>query len=53
MDVFVPFQYSLPLGSAVKVVVGCDKIIKTCANKFCNAINFRGEPFVPNVDKVL
>lgn len=26
----------------------CDKRFITCCNKFNNAVNFRGEPFIPN-----
>lgn len=30
----------------VTLVAGCDKKFTTCCNKFGNAINFRGEPFI-------
>lgn len=29
---------------------GCDHTIATCAGRFANAINFRGEPFLPGND---
>jgi uncharacterized phage protein (TIGR02218 family) len=29
---------------------GCDHTITTCAGRFANAINFRGEPFLPGND---
>lgn len=29
---------------------GCDRTIATCAARFGNAVNFRGEPFVPGAD---
>lgn len=29
---------------------GCDHTITTCAERFANAINFRGEPFLPGND---
>ncbi|XVN40274.1 MAG: phage BR0599 family protein [Rickettsia endosymbiont of Argas persicus] len=32
----------------VKIIVGCDKNFITCCNKFNNAINFRGEPLIPD-----
>ncbi len=32
----------------VKIIAGCDKNFQTCCEKFDNAINFRGEPFVPD-----
>lgn len=34
----------------VMLVEGCDKTISTCAARFGNAINFRGEPFLPGND---
>lgn len=34
----------------VKIITGCDKNFITCCNKFNNAINFRGEPLIPNKD---
>ena len=29
------------------ITAGCDKNIETCINKFDNAINFRGESYIP------
>jgi hypothetical protein len=34
-------------------VAGCDKELDTCIARFNNAVNFRGEPFVPGTDKIL
>ncbi len=34
----------------VKIISGCDKNFITCCNKFNNAINFRGEPLIPEKD---
>lgn len=31
----------------IKLIPGCDKKFITCCKKFNNALNFRGEPFVP------
>ncbi|XVN43247.1 MAG: phage BR0599 family protein [Candidatus Rickettsia vulgarisii] len=33
-----------------KITAGCDKKFITCCNKFNNAVNFRGEPLIPNDD---
>lgn len=33
--------------------LGCNKSISDCSNRFNNAINFRGEPFLPGTDKAL
>jgi uncharacterized phage protein (TIGR02218 family) len=37
-------------GALVEVSEGCDKSIATCAGRFGNAANFRGEPFLPGID---
>lgn len=31
---------------------GCDRTLETCASRFANSVNFRGEPFVPGNDHV-
>ena len=37
-------------GALVELVEGCDKQLSTCATRFGNAVNFRGEPYLPGVD---
>lgn len=37
-------------GDLVEISEGCDKSIATCAGRFANAVNFRGEPFLPGID---
>lgn len=37
-------------GALVMLVEGCDKSFATCAARFANAANFRGEPFLPGID---
>jgi len=37
-------------GALVEVEEGCDKSIATCTARFGNAVNFRGEPFLPGID---
>jgi uncharacterized phage protein (TIGR02218 family) len=37
-------------GDLVELVEGCDKRLETCAGRFGNAVNFRGEPYLPGVD---
>lgn len=39
-------------GSKAELVEGCDKQIATCSARFANAINFRGEPYLPGMDYV-
>ena len=38
------------VGARVELIEGCDKSIATCAGRFANAVNFRGEPYLPGVD---
>lgn len=38
------------IGALVELVEGCDKSIATCAGRFANAANFRGEPYLPGID---
>jgi uncharacterized phage protein (TIGR02218 family) len=37
-------------GCKVELREGCDKRFETCASRFQNAINFRGEPHLPGAD---
>jgi uncharacterized phage protein (TIGR02218 family) len=39
-----------PVGALVELIEGCDKSIATCAGRFANAANFRGEPYLPGID---
>ncbi len=34
-------------GARIELIEGCDKRLETCAMRFANAINFRGEPYLP------
>ena len=37
-------------GGRVELIEGCDKRLATCAGRFGNALNFRGEPYLPGID---
>jgi uncharacterized phage protein (TIGR02218 family) len=37
-------------GDLVEIAEGCDKLLATCAGRFANAANFRGEPHLPGID---
>ena len=39
-------------GDLIELTQGCDKTIATCAGRFGNAANFRGEPHLPGIDLV-
>jgi uncharacterized phage protein (TIGR02218 family) len=45
-----PLLTPILAGARVALYEGCDKTIATCAARFGNAINFRGEPFLPGND---
>ena len=49
----LPMPNNVAVGDAFNAIAGCDKTIGTCASRFSNAVNFRGEPYVPGMDKML
>lgn len=42
--------FALEKGTLVEITEGCDKTLATCAGRFGNAANFRGEPLLPGID---
>ena len=38
------------IGDLVELVEGCDRMLATCAGRFGNVVNFRGEPHLPGID---
>lgn len=53
IELALPMPYAIAVGDTYSVHAGCDKLFSTCKVKFSNAINFRGEPHVPGIDKML
>ena len=45
-----PLVAGTPIGTRARLVQGCDHTVATCAARFGNAVNFRGEPFLPGND---
>jgi uncharacterized phage protein (TIGR02218 family) len=45
--------FAVEEGDSYSLQAGCDKTLPTCITRFNNALNFRGEPFVPGTDKML
>ena len=45
-----PPALAVAAGTLVEAIEGCDKSVATCAGRFDNALNFRGEPYLPGVD---
>lgn len=49
----LPMPYALQVGDTFTIIAGCAKRLQEdCKTKFNNVINFRGEPYVPGVDKL-
>lgn len=46
----MPVDQAIPDGTRALAREGCDRTIATCNTRFGNAINFRGEPFLPGND---
>ena len=45
-----PPSFAPAPGDLVEISQGCDKRLDTCATRFANAVNFRGEPHLPGND---
>ena len=49
----LPLSYSVAVGDTYSLTRGCDKTLATCTNSYNNVVNFRGEPFLSGLDKML
>jgi len=49
----MPMPFVVSAGDAYSITAGCDKTFETCILRFNNAVNFRGEPHLPGIDKML
>lgn len=45
-----PPHFAVTTPVRAEIIEGCDKRLATCAGRFANAVNFRGEPHVPGND---
>jgi uncharacterized phage protein (TIGR02218 family) len=45
-----PPAFAASAGDLVELTEGCDRRLATCAGRFGNAVNFRGEPHLPGMD---
>ncbi len=45
-----PLDDAIATGTPAELTEGCDHTLLTCTNRFANAVNFRGEPFLPGND---
>lgn len=47
-----PLRAEPDAGNRARLRQGCDRTLQTCASRFGNAVNFRGEPYLPGNDFV-
>ncbi|GIX17722.1 MAG: hypothetical protein KatS3mg119_1908 [Rhodothalassiaceae bacterium] len=52
LTLLTPPPAPVAVGDVVEVEAGCDKRLETCRDKFDNLENFRGEPFLPGIDRL-
>lgn len=50
LDLWLPLAPQAAPGVALRLTVGCDKRFATCAERFGNAVAFRGFPHMPSAD---
>ena len=53
MVLALPLPYQPQAGDTYTITQGCDKNFATCKIRYSNAVNFRGEPHVPGLDRIL
>jgi uncharacterized phage protein (TIGR02218 family) len=53
IKLMLPTPYQMTVGDTYRLIQGCDKRFFTCKNRFNNAINFRGEPHLIGIDRLL
>ena len=50
VTLFEPPVHAPAPGDLIELAEGCDKQLATCAARFGNVLNFRGEPHLPGID---
>lgn len=53
LHLLLPSPMPLSIGDMVKLTAGCDGELKTCKTRFNNVLNFRGEPFIPDISALI
>jgi uncharacterized phage protein (TIGR02218 family) len=51
-ELMLPMPFNLAPGDTFRVEEGCDRTIEVCIKQFSNAINFQGEPYVPEPSEI-
>lgn len=49
----LPTPYDIAVGDSYSMTAGCDKRFSTCVDRYANVVNFRAEPHIPGLDKIL
>jgi uncharacterized phage protein (TIGR02218 family) len=52
IELMLPLPDPLQVGDTYSIIAGCDKQFSTCITKFRNAVNFHGEPHIPQPDRI-
>jgi len=50
IQLFLPMPFNIDVGDQLEVLIGCDKVFKTCNTEFNNSRRFGGEPFIVGSD---
>ena len=53
ISLVLPMPYAIAARDHYILTKGCDKTLATCFARFNNVVNFRGEPHVPGLDRML
>lgn len=53
VELMLPMPYDVAVGDTYNITAGCDKRFSTCVDVFDNAVNFRGEPHLSGIDKMM
>ncbi len=54
VTLFLPMTFAVVAGDGFDIFMGCSKrLLEDCRDQFDNVINFRGEPTLPGVDKMV
>lgn len=53
VTLMLPMPFTVGVFDTFTIIAGCDKTFSDCIDTFDNAVNFRGEPHIPGIDKML
>lgn len=53
IELVLPMPYVIVVGDTFDLLPGCNKSFGTCKDRYNNVVNFRGEPHLPGMDKLM